>query len=268
VGRLSLVVCLAGLLAFAADGGASSGSKAVKIAASAAPWVVVGNHVGVRGTVTPHPTGITVTLEQRQGTGWHSVGERPVRSNGTFVFVADPSKLGLTTYRVITNAAGYVGTSARIPVRVLRWQYVTDIPGFEYVTPTPGSGSLTTDPIVSDGVRYEHPVSLDPGCYNQWGGNAWIDYILQRQYEQFSATVGLDDNASSGATATYVVLGGDGKKLATGGLVPGEATKVKVSVSGEYRLRLWINVPDPNNAAGCSPYFTHVVFGDAQLLGP
>jgi hypothetical protein len=268
VGRLSLALSLAGLLAFAADGGASSGGKAVKIAASAVPWVVVGSHVGVRGTVTPHPAGMSVRLEQRQGTGWLSLGEHTVRANGTFLFVAEPGKVGLATYRVVANGTSYAGSSARVPVRVLRWQYVTDIADFEYVTPTPGSGSLTTDPIASDGVRYDHPVSLDPGCYNQWGGNAWIDYILQRQYEQFSATIGLDDKASSGATATYVVLGGDGKKLATGSLVRDQATKVKVSVSGEYRLRLWINVPDPNNAAGCSPYFTHVVFGDASLLGP
>jgi hypothetical protein len=50
--------------------------------------------------------------------------------------------------------------------------------------------------------------------------------------------------------------------------VHGAATKIKVSADGEYRLRLSINVPDPNNAAGCSTYFPHVVFGDAQLLGP
>src|SRR4029079_11260099 len=150
---------------------------------------------------------ITVALEQRQGTGWLSVAEKPVRANGTFSFVAAPSKVGVATYRVVTaKSTSFVGSSARVPVRVLRWQYLTDITDFEYVTPTPGSGSLTTDPIMSDGVRYEHPVSLDPGCYNQWGGNAWIDYILQRQYEQFSATVGLDDKAGSGATATYVVL--------------------------------------------------------------
>jgi NPCBM/NEW2 domain len=269
VSRLSLALSLAGLLVFAADGGASSGGKAVKIAASTTPWTVVKSHVAITGTVTPHPPGITVTLQQRQGTGWLAVSETPVHSNGTFSFRTEPSRVGLATYRVVTTkGTSYVGSSARVPVRVLHWRYVTDIAEFEYVTPTPGSGSLTTDPIVSDGVRYEHAISLDPGCYNQWGGNAWIDFILERQYEQFSATVGLDDQAASGATATYVVLGGDGRKLATGSLVRSEATKVKVSVSGEYRLRLWVNVPDPNNAAGCSPYFTHVVFADAQLLGP
>ena len=35
-----------------------------------------------------------------------------------------------------------------------------------------------------------------------------------------------------------------------------------------YRVRLRINVPDPNNAAGCGINFTQVVFGDAQVLGP
>lgn len=269
VRRSSLALALGFLLAFAAEGGASSAGKAVKIVASASSWTVVKSHVRVAGTVTPHPAGIAVTLQQRQGTGWLSLGEQEVRSDGSFSFVTQPSKLGLATYRVVTTkGTSYVGASPRVPVRVLHWQYVTDIAGFEYVTPTPGSGSLTTDPIVSDGVRYEHPISLDPGCYNQWGGNAWIDYILQRQYQLFSATIGLDDEAVSGATATYVVLGGDGKKLATGSLVRGQATKIKVSVGGEYRLRLWINVPDPNNAAGCSTYFTHVVFGDAELLGP
>ena len=145
---------------------------------------------------------------------------------------------------------------------------MTDIAEFEYVTPAPGAGSLTTDPIVSDGVRYEHAVSLDPGCYNQWGGNAWMDYVLQRQYAQFSATVGLDDEAVSGATATYVVLGGDGKKLAIGSLVWGQATKIKVSVSGEYRLRLWINVPDPEQRRRLQLVLHARVFGDAELLGP
>jgi len=41
-----------------------------------------------------------------------------------------------------------------------------------------------------------------------------------------------------------------------------------VSVAGEYRLRVWINVPDPYHTGGCSSTFTKVVFGDAELLGP
>ena len=265
--RLSLAPAAALLLILATDAAAGPAAKTVKIAASASPWAVVKSTLAIRGTVAPHPAGLVVTLQQRQGTGWLSIGDRPVRSNGTFTFVTEPSKLGFAAYRVVASKdSGYTGSSARVPVRVLHWQYVTSIESFAYIRPI--SGNLTTDPIASDGVRYEHPVALDPGCYNQWSGSAWIDYLLQRQYELFSATVGLDDEAPSGATATYTVVGGDGKKLATGSLVHGQAAKVNVSVRGEYRLRLLINVPDPNNAAGCSPYFPHVVFGDAQLLGP
>ena len=255
------------VLVLAAGAGARTSAKAVRIDASATPWTVLEGRVVISGRVTPHPASIQLTLQQRQGSGWLSVGERAVRADGGFSFAAAPSKLGVATYRVVAApGTGFVGSSANVPVRVLRWQYVTSIETFAYITPL--SGNLTTTAITADGVRWEHPVALDPGCYNQWGGSAWIDYLLERQYKQFSATVGLDDASPANETATFSIVGGDGKKLASGSLVHGSATKVRVSVDGEYRLRLWINVPDPNNAAGCSTYFPHVVFGDAQLLGP
>lgn len=265
--RLSLGLTAALLLILAANAAAGPAAKSVKIDASPPPWAALKSPFAIRGTVAPHPPGLVVTLQQRQGAGWLPVGDRPVRSNGTFTFVVAPSKLGFATYRVIASQdSGYIGASASLSVRVLHWEYLTSIESFAYINPI--SGGLTTEPIVSNGVRYEHPVALDPGCYNQWSGSAWIDYLLQRQYALFNATVGLDDQAPAGSTATYTVLGGDGKKLATGSLVPGKSTKLQLSVKGEYRLRLWINVPDPNNAAGCSTYFPHVVFGDAELLGP
>jgi NPCBM/NEW2 domain-containing protein len=264
---LSVAPLAAAALALASSAGAGTSAKAVRIDASASPWTVLESKVVISGRVTPHPAGIELTLQQQQGTGWLSVGDKSARADGAFSFVAAPSRAGLATYRVVAaSGTGYVGTSASVPVRVLRWQYVTSIDAFAYITPI--SGNLTTTAITADGVRYEHPLALDPGCYNQWGGNAWIDYLLERQYKQFSATVGLDDASPANETATFSVVGGDGKKLASGSLVHGTATKIKVSVDGEYRLRLWINVPDPNNAAGCSTYFPHVVFGDAQLLGP
>jgi hypothetical protein len=248
---LSVAPLVAAVLALVSSAAGGTSAKAVRIDASASPWTVLASRVVISGRVTPHPNGIQLTLQRRQGTGWLSVGGKP----------------GVATYRVVTSkGTAYVGSSANVPVRVLHWEYVTSIEAFAYITPI--SGNLATTEIASNGVRYEHPIALDPGCYNQWGGSAWIDYLLERQYKQFSATVGLDDASPSGQTATFSVIGGDGKKLATGSLVHGAATKIKVSVDGEYRLRLSINVPDPNNAAGCSTYFPHVVFGDAQLLGP
>ena len=264
---LSLGAAAVVALALAGTAAAGSDAKAVRIAASAAPWAVAGGQVAITGTVTPHPAGIELTLEERRGGGWSPVGAAAVGANGAFSFRPSAAKVGLATYRVVTApGTGFAGASVNVPVRVLHWSYVTSIDQFAYITPL--SGNLTTTPLTSDGVRYEHPIALDPGCYNQWDGSAWIDYLLQRQYELFSATVGLDDTAPSTQTATYTVIGGDGKKLATGTITAGAAKKIRVSVAGEYRLRLWVNVPDPNSAAGCSSYFPHVVFGDAQLLGP
>lgn len=243
---------------------ASGAPHANRIAVSAVPWAVVGTHVGVRGTVTPHPAGLQVSLQQRQGTGWLTVGAAPVRGDGSFRLVASPARVGIATFRVV--GANFTGESARVPVRVLHWVYVESVPGFAYTPPI--SGEVTSEPIETAGVRYQHPLSMDAGCYNQWGGDAWVDYDLERQYELFTATVGIDDAAPAGSTATYNVIGGDGRKLASGSLVSGSSTKIHVSVAGEYRLRLRVNVPDPYNAAGCSTTYTKVVFGDAELLGP
>jgi hypothetical protein len=167
---------------------------------------------------------------------------------------------------VTTKGTNYVGSSASVPVRVLHWSDVGSIDTFYYTHPI--SGDVSFDPIGSAGVSYAHPLSLDAGCYNQWGGSAWVDYVLDRQYETFAATVGIGDGAPTADTATYKIIGGNGVKLATGSLVVGKSTKLRLALSGVYRLRLWINVPDPNGAAGCSSSFTKVVFGDAQLLGP
>jgi hypothetical protein len=265
---LSVAPLAVAVLLSASSAGAGTSAKAVRIDASASRWTVLASRVVISGRVSPHPAGIELTLQQRHGSGWVSIGDKAARADGAFTFVAAPTRLGLATYRVVTaTGTEYVGSSATVPVRVLHWQYLTSIEQFAYITPI--SGNLTTTAITSGGVRYEHPIALDSGCYNQWAGSAWIDYLLERQYKAFSATVGLDDASPDGQTATFTVIAGDGKKLASGELVHGAAaTKIKVSVDGEYRLRLWINVPDPNNAAGCSTYFPHVVFGDAQLLGP
>lgn len=263
-----LTIVFSALLVFAsnADANRSTKPRAVTITASAVPWIAVGSHVRITGSVTPHLAGIVVTLQQRKETGWLPVSDKTVPANGAFSFVALPEKAGLATYRVVTpKGTNYVGSSARVPVRVLRWSYLGSNNAFYYVEPL--VGDLSTDPIVSDGVPYEHPVALDPGCYNSWDGSAWIDYPLERQYEMFTATVGIGDTVPTTRTVTYSIIGA-GKKLASGSLVAGQSTKIKVSVSGVYRLRLMINVPDPTHAGGCGAAFPQVVFGDAQLLGP
>jgi hypothetical protein len=264
VRSLTVSVSISALLVLAPSAGAGGGQKleSAQITATAAPWIVLGRRVAISGTVTPRLAGIGITLEREQGGAWLPVGAKKSRSSGGFSFVDRPAKLGLATYRLVTSLGGtYVGASASVPVAVLGWSYL----GSMYARPA--AGELSTDPIASNGVTYQNPVALDAGCYNAWGGDAWVDYELGRRYETFTATVGLPDSAQPGSTASFRVLG-DGKTLSAGNLVPGTSTQVKISLNGIARLRLFTNVPDPTGAAGCGTYFLQVVFGDAQVLGP
>jgi hypothetical protein len=268
VRSLSLGLSIALALIVAVDAAGGAGAKTVKIDASAAPWIVVGNRVAVHGTVTPHPAGIELVVQQRHGSGWRAVGVPKVAADGRFAFVLRPDHVGLTTYRVVTaDGSDAVGASARVPVRVLHWVYLDSIDEFAYINPL--VGGFSKGAMTASGVHYDHAVSLDPGCYNAWGGSAWIDYPLQRRYETFTASIGLGGAATAGSTATYTILGGDGKQLGSGSLTfGGPPQKIRASVSGEYRLRLRINVPDPTHAGACSSSYTQVIFGDAELLGP
>jgi hypothetical protein len=256
------------LLAFApsADAGRNAPTKTVKIAASAAKWAIVRDRVAITGSVTPHPAGVGVTLEQRGVFGWNAIDDQSVRPDGTFSFAAHPRKLGLTTYRVVTTKGmGFVGASPRLPIRVLHWEYLTNVEAFTYVRPL--SGDVDKAPISANKVLYQHPFSLVAGCYNQWNGSAWIDLPLEQRFEVFTATVALSDNGGPGSTGTYTLIGA-GKTLASGSLGFGESKKIKVSLDGIWRLRVSINIPDPTHAGGCSGGYTKVVFGDAEVLGP
>ena len=159
------------------------------------------------------------------------------------------------------KAGSVAGNSAPIVVRVYHWSYLSD----QYTRPF--AGDLMTDPNTAHGVSYDHVITMDAGCYNAWNGDAWVDYILNKRYQLFTATVALSDAAPQNSTATWSVWGG-GKVLASGSLVNGAVNQVKVSVANMYRLRLKINVPDPTGAAGCSSNFTQVVFGNPEILGP
>jgi hypothetical protein len=265
---LTLVFMASALVVFAqgADAARSASPRAVTITASAVPWIIVGNTVRITGAVKPHLPGVDVTLEQRNEGAWLPLAEKTIGASGAFSFTARPNRLGLKSYRVVTSkGTNFAGSSALVPVKVFHWTYLASNEAFYYVDPI--AGDLSIAPNVSNGVHYEHPISLDPGCYNSWGGSAWVDYPLQRRYERFTATVGVGDTVPTHLTLTYSMIGA-GKKLASGSLVAGESKKIDVSVEGVYRLRIMVNIPDPTNTAGCSPTFPQVVFGDAQLLGP
>ena len=267
--RAGLRCCVAlsyvGVLAFAPGVAAGRGAAPppVRITASAEPWVALGGRAALTGSVTPHPAGIQLALQERQGASWVQVAAQAVRADGRFSFTTNPGKPGPATYRVVTaKGASALGTSAAVVVRVLHWTYL----GSAY--PIGNRGDWSNEPIVANGVRYARPVVLDAGCYNAWGGEARLDYSLRGAYETFTATLGLADDNDSGRTslgATYSIVGDD-RTLAEGTLMPGTSRRISVSLEGVSRLRLDMN--DPVNTAGCGSLFTKVVFGDAQVLGP
>lgn len=264
---MSRAVAALAFLAFVSPAAATP-ARSVKIDATAAPWVVAGKQVVITGTVKPATSGVQLTLQRRAGTSWLSIGEKTAAGGGTFSFTEPAKDVGLAIYRVVTSKdTSFIGASPSVHVRVLHWTYFTSIPQFGDALPAPGDGDLTTASSATGGVTYDHAITMDAGCYNQWDGNAWVDYELDRKYEQLTATVGIADGGPAGLTASYSLIGG-GRKLAAGTVVTGAPQKLNVSLDGIYKLRLEINIPDPYHAAGCSAQLEQVVFGDPQILGP
>src|SRR6476646_3624811 len=137
--------------------------------ASAAPWVVLGGHVGITGSVKPHASGLQLALQQRAGGGWTTVATKTV-NGGTFSFLAQPKDPGNATFRVAATKGGpFAGDSAPVVVRVLRWSYLSDI------FTRPFAGDLMTDPNSAHGVSYDHVITMDAGCSTAWNGDAWAD---------------------------------------------------------------------------------------------
>jgi hypothetical protein len=210
--------------------------------------------------VTPHPAGLALTLQRRQGSGWLAAGATRANAGGAFTFSVKPAAVGLATYRVVTSkSAGYLGASASVAVDVLEWRYLADI------YDAPSVGDLYTEPVTLNGVRYDHPVRLDAGCYNHWGGDGWVNYKLGRRAKAFTASVTFGGLANAGSNGSYTIYA-DGKIVSSGDLHYGTVVKLNLPVAGVKSLRLLGNVPNTAGDGSCSLAFTEIVFGDAEIL--
>ena len=67
--------------------------------------------------------------------------------------------------------------------------------------------------------------------------NGWADYNLGRNWSVFTATIGVDDNSSASATATFTVHI-DGEPEVTETLKLGETVDIEVDVRDVLRLRI------------------------------
>ncbi|MEC3891989.1 protein kinase domain-containing protein [Nocardiopsis sp. LDBS1602] len=67
--------------------------------------------------------------------------------------------------------------------------------------------------------------------------SGWMDYNLGRDWNTFTATIGVEDSSSSSATTTFLVLV-DGEQKVTETLRLGEVKEIEVSVENALRLRV------------------------------
>ena len=149
------------------------------------------------GAVRPHVSGLALSLQQRHGAGWYTIGAATAGANGAFSFTTHPKTPGFATYRVAAKGTGYTGDSSPVPVQIVHWSYLSNV----FVQMPRGTGESNTDAVKADGVTYQYPVALDAGCYNAWNGSAWITYDLGKSDEALKATVAIADDALPGTTA-------------------------------------------------------------------
>jgi serine/threonine protein kinase len=145
-------------------------------------------------------------------------------------------------------------------------QWVSDFHAVDYdrAASVNGSPDDYVGPYKTNGTLYGHSLGVSPGCYNQDGGDFWIEYDLSRTWSTMSGVVGVSDDSPDAARVTWRVYG-DAKLLASGVATLGAATHVHVSVNNVLRLRLWIN--DPRSAQDdCNvARETNLVWGNLQL---
>lgn len=271
------VIALAGASSSVAAGTASHHRIAprrtkVKITASAAtPSVILGTTDAISGTVTPAVARLNVVLQQQHGKTWTTSASRRISSSGSFVFGARPRQHGASIWRIAvpTRSRLATGASPRVSIRALSWFYLAKLQEVQDDEAS-GTGMWSTDPAESNGVTYSHPVDTEAGCSNSDGGDYWVDFNLARRYTQFTATVGLEDDAPSNYPVSFKLIA-DGQTLASGTLTLGTATPIAVSVSNVLRLRLFINDPQsPTPEDYCGTGIDEpavVVWGNAAVLG-
>ena len=86
-----------------------------------------------------------------------------------------------------------------------------------------------------DGDSYNRALRTTEGCFR--GCVAWAEYNLGRDWDSFTATIGLDDNSRSGQSVTFAIYLDDEVEWRETATL-GEVLDVEVDVSDALRMRL------------------------------
>ncbi|MGD9525246.1 MAG: protein kinase [Dehalococcoidia bacterium] len=125
------------------------------------------------------------------------------------------------------------------------------------------TGTWRTGQASTSGTQHSHAVTMAASCSGRNGGDYWIEYDLARDWNTFTATVGLRDDDASDATASYKVLV-DNQILTSGSLTIGKTAQVNVPVTNALRLRLLINNPTIGTS-DCTGAKASVLWGTPTL---
>ena len=136
-----------------------------------------------------------------------------------------------------TGGQASSGSTALSPEYLGETQYVeTDD------SPQCWDGSFTDTVATIDGQDYTQSINTQVTSCLDASENlpSYVEYNLDREYNWFNATLGLDDNGTSSSALVQFQIFGDGVQLFSQNISFGQAVPIHLSVTGVLRLKLQV----------------------------
>lgn len=207
----------------------------------------------VTGSVSPARPGKTVTLQRLVGSSWQNRASVALSSTSHFSFAFKPTVKGSYYYRVVKPAeSGYAGsvssrltTTVYAKVRYLETTYssVGDDGGW-----TSADQDVTT---TSNGTNFPHSLGWSLNSCERCGV-VYEEYAIGGTWGVFAATVGLQDDSPTGATAKLEVFM-DGRSTGVTLLQLGQTTRIRYGTSHIQRIRIQVTVASAAHISIGSP---------------
>ncbi|MEU5261736.1 protein kinase [Amycolatopsis sp. NPDC021455] len=126
--------------------------------------------------------------------------------------------------------------------------------------PSTGDWSNSVQNANIAGKNYLHALGNEVRAETTTQG---IEYTISKGFRRFTATAGIDDNASDSSLKMQLEIFADGRQIFNKPVVYGTPTPIDLDVSGVLRLR--IQYEGVSGRSCC--YSSYLVLGTAELLG-
>ncbi|GAB4008717.1 NPCBM/NEW2 domain-containing protein [Nocardioides ultimimeridianus] len=241
---LTIGLALAWLSGTSPAGATTTTKKDVTIAVTSGYNVINGKPVTVSVKAPRATAGRTAVLLRQVGTGvWVNVGSARVSSTGAATVSGLASKMGINHWKVRIAQPVSSGTilhvSNVVATLVSTWFSLYDLS-------TVDSNNWETYNDANIGAQH-FSKAVGAGTYSS-SNTYWGEYNLGYHCSKFNATIGVDNNSSSGSSIHFdPLLDGADHDLGTKSL--GQGTAVTFSVQGVLRLRLSHNFVNPGGVS-------------------